>query len=464
MGRPLGPGGVADAPKAARVSPSSGTQPAKRDTLYLQVLFGIAMGVLVGVVEPEFASSLKPLGDTFVNIIKMLIAPIVFLTVALGIASVGDLRRVGRVGFKALLYFEVMTTLALLLGLLVVHLIQPGAGIHADASTLDASAVADTTHGRENTTFLQHLTGIVPSGFVSAFTSGEILQVLFVAVLFGMALASTGERGKPVLHGMEALSVVFFRIVALVMRLAPFGAFGAMAYTVGHFGFDSLLNLGKLMIGFYITALVFVIVVLGLVMRGVGLSIFQLLRYLKEELLVVLGTSSSESVLPRLMDKLEAAGCAPSVVRLVVPTGYSFNLDGTSIYLTMAAVFVAQATDTELTMRDELALLMVLLLTSKGAAAVTGGGFVTLAATLQSTHTVPVAGLSLLLGIDRFMSEARALTNLVGNAVATLVVARWEGELDLARAKRVLSEPHLAEAPIPDPVAPPPRNPPETDE
>lgn len=425
----------------------------KRDTLYLQVLFGIAMGILVGVLEPEFATGLKPLGDTFVNIIKMLIAPIVFLTVALGIASVGDLRRVGRVGLKALVYFEVMSTLALVLGLLVVHLLQPGAGIHADVSTLDTGALEATTHGREDTTLIQHLTNIVPSGFISAFTSGEILQVLFVAILFGMALASAGERGRPVLTAMESLSVVFFRIVALVMRLAPFGAFGAMAYTIGHFGFDSLFNLGKLMLGFYATALLFVLVILNGVMASIGLSIFGLLRYLREELLVVLGTSSSESVLPRLMDKLEAAGCAPSVVRLVVPTGYSFNLDGTSIYLTMAAVFVAQATDTELTMGDELGLLVVLLLTSKGAAAVTGGGFVTLAATLQSTQTVPVAGLSLLLGIDRFMSEARALTNLVGNAVATLVVARWEGELDVVRAKRVLSGPHLPAA-KPEPQEP----------
>lgn len=410
----------------------------RRDTLYLQVLFGIAMGILVGILAPDVGTALKPLGDTFVNMIKMLIAPIVFLTVALGIASVGDLKRVGRVGLKALIYFEVMTTLALVIGLMVVHLLQPGAGIHADPATLDAEALAETTHGRESTTLIQHLTGIVPTGFVSAFTSGEILQVLFVAVLFGLALTSAGKRAEPVLHGMEALSVVFFRIVALVMRLAPIGAFGAMAYTVGHFGAGSLLSLGKLMIGFYATALVFVFVVLGLVMHGIGLSIFSLLRYLKEELLVVLGTSSSESVLPQLMNKLEQAGASSGVVRLVVPTGYSFNLDGTSIYLTMAAIFVAQATGTELTLGEELALLGVLLLTSKGAAAVTGGGFVTLAATLQSTGTIPVAGLSLLLGIDRFMSEARALTNLVGNAVATLVVARWEGELDVARAQRVI--------------------------
>ncbi len=420
----------------------------KRDTLYLQVLAAIAAGVIVGVVAPDFASSLKPLGDTFVRIIKMLIAPIIFLTVGLGIASVGDLKRVGRVGLKALLYFEVMSTLALVIGLVMVHLIQPGAGIDADPSTLDAGALESTTHGRENTTFVEHLTGIVPHGFVSAFTDDEILQVLFVAILFGLALASAGPRAKPVLSGMEALSVVFFRVVALVMRLAPIGAFGAMAYTVGHFGFESLGNLAKLMMGFYATALLFVIVVLGLVLRSIGLSIFQVLRYIRAELLIVLGTSSSESVLPQLMDKLEGLGCGPSVVRLVVPTGYSFNLDGTSIYLTMAAVFVAQATNTELTWTQEAALLGVLLLTSKGAAAVTGGGFVTLAATLQSTRTVPVAGLSLLLGIDRFMSEARALTNLVGNTVATLVVAHWEGELDVVRAKRLLAQgAEAAEAP-----------------
>ena len=423
----------------AEIEPGAAAK--KRDTLYVQVLVGIALGILVGYLWPTQAQALRPLGEVFVQMIKMLIAPIVFLTVVAGIASVGDLRRVGRVGLKALVYFEVMTTFALLLGLAVVHLIEPGVGIHADAATLDTTELTARTAGHESQTFVEHLVGIVPEGFVAAFTSGEILQVLFVAVLFGVAIASMGEKGKPVLVGIESLSKVFFRIVGLVMRLAPFGAFGAMAYTIGHFGLGSLGNLAELMIGFYTTSILFVVVVLGSVCAAIRVNIFLLLRHLREELLVVLGTSSSESVLPRLMDKLEAMGCGSGVVRLVIPTGYSFNLDGTSIYLTMAAVFVAQATDTPLTFADELGLLLVLLLTSKGAAAVTGGGFVTLAATLQSTGTVPVSGLSLLLGIDRFMSEARALTNLCGNAVAALVISHWEGELDRTRLEAALRRP-----------------------
>jgi aerobic C4-dicarboxylate transport protein len=345
---------------------------------------------------------------------------------------------VGRVGLKALLYFEGMTTVALLIGLAVVHLLRPGAGMHRDASTLSTDTVEAQTHGREAMTVVQHLTNIVPESFASAFTSGEILQVLFVAVLVGLAIAAMGDKGLPALHAIDTIASVLFRVIALVMRLAPIGAFGAMAYTVGHFGVSALGNLLELMLGFYATALTFVIVGLGTVCALVGLSLFKLLRYLREELLVVLGTSSSESVLPRLMDKLEALGCASPIVRLVVPTGYSFNLDGTSIYLTMAAIFVAQATDTELTWQHEATLLLVLLLTSKGAAAVTGGGFVTLAATLQATGAIPVSGLSLLVGVDRFMSEARAITNMIGNAVATIVVSRWEGELNLEQAKRVL--------------------------
>jgi aerobic C4-dicarboxylate transport protein len=418
--------------------PPDATAKRKRDTLYLQVLVGIGLGIALGWAEPSIAESMKPLGDVFVRIVKMLIAPIVFCTVVHGIASVGDLRRVGRVGLKALGYFEGMTTVALVIGLVVVHALQPGAGIHANPAELDTTELAATTHGRESTTLVQHLTNIVPESFVSAFTSGEILQVLFIAILVGLAISALGERGKSALHGIDEISKVFFRVVALVMRLAPIGAFGAMAYTVGHFGVESLRNLLTLMVGFYATAIAFVVLGLGGVCALVGISIFRLIRYLREELLVVLGTSSSESVLPRLMDKLEHLGCGRSVVRLVIPTGYSFNLDGTSIYLTMAAIFVAQATDTQLTWEHEIALLAVLLLTSKGAAAVTGGGFVTLAATLQSTGTIPVAGLSLLLGVDRFMSEARALTNMIGNAVATVVVARWEGELDLARVRDVL--------------------------
>ena len=435
------------AAKSAKASPATRSA---HGPLYLQVLAGIVLGALLGWVRPHWGEALQPLGDVFIRMVKMLIAPIVFATVVHGIAGVGDLRRVGRVGLKALLYFEGMTTVALLIGLAVVHVLQPGAGLHSDASSLSTDAVLAQTHGREAMTFTQHLTNIVPESFASAFTSGEILQVLFVAILVGLAIAAMGEKGKPALHAIDTIAGVLFRVIALVMRLAPIGAFGAMAYTVGHFGLASLGNLLALMLGFYATALTFVVVGLGTVCALVGISLLRLLRYLREELLVVLGTSSSESVLPRLMDKLEAMGCGSGVVRLVIPTGYSFNLDGTSIYLTMAAIFVAQATDTHLTWEHEATLLLVLLLTSKGAAAVTGGGFVTLAATLQATGAIPVSGLSLLVGVDRFMSEARAITNMIGNAVATIVVARWEGELDLGRALRVLAgeDPTAASSPV----------------
>jgi len=439
----------------AALDPDAATGPPKRDRLYLYVLTGISLGALFGWLDPEHATAMKPLGDVFVKAIKMLIAPIGFTAVSPGIASAGDPKRVGRGGPKALVYFEVMTTIALLIGLAVVHLIQPGAGIHADPATMDTSQLDATTHGREAQTFVQHLVGIVPESFLGAFVGSEVLPVLFLACLFGAALAGMGERGKPALAAIDGIGFAFFKVLGIVMRAAPIGAFGAMAYTVGHFGIESLGNLMKLMLGFYATALLFVLVGLGAVCRVVGISIFSLLRYLKDELLIVLGTSSSESVLPRLMDKMTALGCGAEVVRLVVPTGYSFNLDGTSIYLTMAAIFVAQALDVPLTLGDELALLAVLLLTSQGAAAVSGGGVVTLAATLQSTGVIPVAGLSLLLGVDRFMSEARALTNMVGNAVATLAVAKWEGQLDVAQARRMLGDgPPLAASVTPPPSAP----------
>jgi aerobic C4-dicarboxylate transport protein len=443
---------ISDPDSTARSEPP----PRTRNTLYLQVLAAIVLGALLGWVRPAWGESMRPLGDVFIRMVKMLIGPIVFCTVATGIASAGDLKRVGRVGLKALIYFEVMTTIALVIGLVVVHLVEPGVGIHARADDLDAGAVASATHGREAQGIADHLIGIVPENVLGAFVSGEILQVLFLGVLAGLALASMGRRGRPALAFLEQASKVLFKVIGLVMVLAPIGAFGAMAYTIGHFGLGSLASLLRLMLAFYATALLFVFVGLGLVCRLAGVSILALLRYLREELLIVLGTSSSETVLPRLMDKLEALGCAPSIVRIVVPTGYSFNLDGTSIYLTMASVFVAQALDVELTLGDELLLLGVLLLTSKGAAAVTGGGFVTLAATLQTTHVIPVAGLSLLLGIDRFMSEARALTNLIGNSVAAIVIARWEGLFDRARADAVLgrrspppSEPPALDAPAP---------------
>ncbi len=406
--------------------------------LYVQVLVGIALGVALGAVEPELAVKLKPLGDGFVRLIKLLIGPLIFSTVAVGIAGLGDLKKVGRVGLKALLWFEALTTVALVLGLLVVTAVGPGRGLHVALSSLDTTELDKTLAGPRPTGVAGHLMAAIPESFVGAFTSGDALQVLVVAVLTGLALAGLGERGRKALHGLEEVATVCFGIVGVVMRLAPLGAFGAMAFTVGKHGLSSLGNLALLMGSFYVTALVFVFGVLGGVLALLGLNVFRLVRYLKEELLLVLGTSSSESALPSLMDKLERLGCAPSVVRLVVPTGYSFNLDGTCIYLTMAAVFVAQALDVPLTLGQQVSLLAVLLLTSKGAAGVTGSGFVTLAATLNSVGTIPVGGLGLLLGIDRFMSEARALTNLMGNAVATVVVARWEDQLDVARAKETL--------------------------
>ena len=408
-------------------------------SLYLQVLVAIVFGVLLGWRAPHVAQAMKPLGDGFVKLIKMLIAPIVFATVAGGIAGMGDLKKVGRVGAKSLLYFEVMTTVALGLGMAVVHLVKPGGNVHANAASLDTKELDATLSAPHAKGFVAHLLAMIPDSFVGAFTSGDVLQVLLLGVLTGMALASMGERGKPVLAALERGTKVLFTIVGFVMKAAPIGAFGAMAYTIGKYGVGTLGSLAKLMGTFYVTALFFVFVVLGTVLRVVlGLSIVKLVRYLREELVIVLGTSSSESALPRLMSKLEGLGAKPEVVRLVVPTGYSFNLDGTCIYLTLAALFVAQALDVQLSLVDELSLLAVLLITSKGAAGVTGSGFITLAATLAATGNVPVAGLTLLLGVDRFMSEARSLTNFVGNAVATLVVARWEDALDLEQAKGVL--------------------------
>ena len=408
-------------------------------SLYVQVLLAIALGVLLGWLRPEWGISMKPLGDGFVKLIKMLIGPIVFTTVAVGIAGMKDLKKAGRVGGKAILWFEIMSTAALLIGLTMAHVVRPGSGIHASAANMDPSALDKTLAGHHQAHGLvEHLLAIIPNTFVGAFVEGDVLQVLLLAVLMGAALASVGERAASVVKLLEQFSAGVFAIVGIVMRAAPLGAFGAMAFTIGKYGVGTLGSLAKLMGAFYVTALLFVFLVLGAVLRAMGLSIVKLVRYLREELVIVLGTSSSESALPRLMAKLEALGCSPSVVRLVVPTGYSFNLDGTAIYLTMAALFVAQALDVELSPGDEVRLLVVLLLTSKGAAGVTGSGFVTLAATLSSTGSVPVVGITLLLGIDRFMSEARALTNFIGNAVATLVVARWEKELDLEQAKRIL--------------------------
>ena len=406
--------------------------------LYAQVLVAIVAGALLGHFAPAAAVQLKPLGDAFVKLIKLVIAPLVFTTLVTGIGSVGDLRKVGRVGLKSLVYFEVVTTVALALGMLVVNVVRPGDGIHADPAKLDAGAVQGFSATAKHLTATEFILGVIPDTFVGAFTSGELLPVLLLAVLFGVAVSRLGARGKPVLELVHTVGDAVMGIVALVMRAAPLAAFGAMAFTIGRYGVGTLLSLAKLMACVYVTCAVFVLVGLGLVMRANGLRIWPLLWYLREEFLLVLGTSSSESALPRLMEKLERLGCAKPVVGLVVPAGYSFNLDGTSIYLTMAAVFIAQATDTPLTWTQQLGILGVLLLTSKGSAAVTGGGFVTLAATLAATHSLPVAGLALLIGVDRFMSEARALTNLAGNAVATMVIAKWEGELDLDQAKAEL--------------------------
>jgi aerobic C4-dicarboxylate transport protein len=410
----------------------------------VQVLIGIGLGVLLGWLAPQWAVELKPLGDGFVRLIKMLIAPIIFVTVSAGIAGMGDLKKVGRVGLKALVWFEAMTTVALIIGLLIVSIVRPGEGIHAKVEALDTSALDKTLSGPRPHGVVEHMLAMIPESFMGAFVGGEILQVLVLAILTGIALAGLGARAQSLLSGLESIATGLFAIVGVVMRLAPIGAFGAMAFTIGKYGVSALGNLALLMFSFYATALLFVLVVLGAVLRMLGLSIFKLIRYLREELVLVLGTSSSESALPTLMGKLERLGCRPEVVRLVVPTGYSFNLDGTCIYLTMAAIFVAQALDVPLSLGQEIGLLVILLLTSKGAAAVTGGGFITLAATLSSLGTIPVAGISLLLGVDRFMSEARALTNLMGNAVATIVVSRWEAALDVGKAKEELDGPKPA--------------------
>ncbi|HET7464645.1 MAG TPA: dicarboxylate/amino acid:cation symporter [Longimicrobium sp.] len=419
-------------------------------SLYFQVLCAIAAGVLLGVLAPGLGAQMKPLGDAFVRLVKMMIAPIIFCTVVTGIAGMQNMKQVGRAGGFALLYFEVVSSLALIVGLLVVNLARPGGGMHVDPRSLDAAAVANYTKPGQmqgTTDFLLH---VIPNSVVGAFAEGEILQVLLVAVLFGFALHRLGERGRAIYHGIDRVSGVLFVMVGMIMRVAPVGAFGAMAFTIGKFGVGTLLSLAGLMGAFYATCLIFVFVVLGVIARVHGFSIFQFVRYIKEELLIVLGTSSSEAVLPRMMAKLENLGAGKSVVGLVIPTGYSFNLDGTAIYLTMAAVFIAQATDTPLTLGHQLTLLAVLLLTSKGAAGVTGSGFIVLAATLSAVGSVPVAGLALILGIDRFMSEARALTNTVGNGVATLVVARWCGELDTARMRRHLGAETRAEGDRPE--------------
>ncbi len=408
-------------------------------SLYFQVICAIVIGVILGYFYPSTGEAMKPLGDGFIKLIKMIIAPIIFCTVVIGIAGMEDMKKVGKTGGYALLYFEVVSSIALLIGLVIINFVKPGVGMNIDPASLDTKALANYTKPGAMQGTTEFLLNVIPNTVVDAFAKGEILQVLLFAVMFGFALHKFGGRGTLVFDFIEKISHVLFSIVGVIMKVAPIGAFGAMAFTIGKYGISSLLQLGALMATFYTTCIVFVVFVLGAIAWYHGFSIFKFVRYIKEELLIVLGTSSSESVLPRMMAKLENLGVKKSTVGLVIPTGYSFNLDGTSIYLTMAAVFVAQATNTPMTLTQELTLLGVLLLTSKGAAGVTGSGFIVLAATLSAVGHVPVAGLALILGIDRFMSEARALTNLVGNGVATVVVGKWCGELDSARMTRVLN-------------------------
>jgi aerobic C4-dicarboxylate transport protein len=413
--------------------------------LYVQVVFAIILGVLLGVFYPAIGTSMKPLGDGFIKLIKMIIAPVIFCTVVAGIAGMQDMKKVGRVGGKALLYFEVVSTFALVIGLIVANVVKPGAGFNVDVAHLDAKSIAQYTEKAQHQSTVDFLLNIIPNTFVDAFAKGDILQVLLIAILFGTALSLLGERGRPTTKIIEDFSHAIFGVVNIVMKLAPIGAFGAMAFTIGKYGLGSLVPLAKLMGSFYLTCGLFVVVVLGTIAKLTGFSIFKFISYIKEELLIVLGTSSSESALPALMRKLEKLGCSKSVVGLVVPTGYSFNLDGTNIYMTMAALFVAQATNTELTLVQQLTILAVAMLTSKGASGITGAGFITLAATLAVVPTIPVAGMALILGIDRFMSECRALTNFVGNGVASVVVSKWENELDHERMDAVLSGHYVEE-------------------
>ena len=417
-------------------------------SLYVQVLIAIAIGIALGILYPSVGAQMKPFGDGFIKLIKMMIAPIIFCTVVLGIAGMEDMKKVGKTGGFALLYFEVMSTIALVVGLVIINILRPGAGMNVDPASLDTKAVAAYAEPGKLGSATDFILNIIPTTVVDAFAKGDILEVLFFAVLFGFALHALGGKESLVFHVIEQSSGVLFRIVGFIMKVAPLGAFGAMAFTIGAYGFGTLANLAKLMLTFYATCVVFIFIVLGIVAWLHGFSILRYLRYIKEELLIVLGTSSSEAALPSMMKRLESLGAGKQTVGLVIPTGYSFNLDGTAIYLTMAAVFIAQATNTELDIWHQIVLLAVLLLTSKGAAGVTGSGFIVLAATLSAVGTVPVAGLALILGIDRFMSEARALTNLIGNGVATLVVAKWTGDLNVDQMRERLagSVPDLTDA------------------
>lgn len=409
--------------------------------LYIQVLIGIAIGVVAGLLAPDIATKLQPLADGFIKLIKMLLAPVIFATVVLGIAKMGDIREVGKIGIRSLIYFEIVSTIALVIGLLVVNIMQPGVGMNIDPTTIDAKAIStyqQTAQAQGGA--VEFFMNIIPTTIVDAFAKGAMLQIILVAVLMGVALVQLGPKATPLVDVLDTMLQALFKIVAMIMRLAPIGAGAGVAYTIGKYGVGSLFALGHLMLGVYLTSIVFVVVVLGSVARWSGFPLLHFFRYFKDEILIVLATCSSEAVLPRMMDKLEKLGCKRSVVGLVLPTGYTFNADGTCIYLTMAAVFVAQATNTPLGFEGQLIILGVLLLTSKGSAGVAGAGFVTLAATLASFHTIPVAGLVLLLGVDRFMNEARAVVNLIGNGIATIAIAKWEGALDQTTVKAVIAE------------------------
>ncbi|MBP1313767.1 dicarboxylate/amino acid:cation symporter [Herbaspirillum huttiense F1] len=430
----------------------SAQKPPLYKSLYFQVLCAIVIGIALGHFYPSTGEAMKPLGDGFVKLIKMIIAPVIFCTVVIGIAGMEDMKKVGKTGGLALLYFEIVSTVALIIGLLLVNFLQPGVGMNVDPASLDTKSIAAYTAPGKMGSVTDFVLGIIPTSMVDAFAKGDVLQVLLVAVLFGFALHKFGGRGTLVFDFIEKISHVLFSVVGAIMKVAPIGAFGAMSFTIGKYGVGSLFSLAKLMGTFYLTCLLFIFVVLGIITRLHGFSIWKFVKYIKEELLIVLGTSSSESVLPRMLAKMENAGAKKTVVGLVIPTGYSFNLDGTAIYLTMAAVFIAQATNTPMTFVQELTLLGVLLLTSKGAAGITGSGFIVLAATLSAVGHVPVAGLALILGIDRFMSEARALTNTIGNGVATLVVAKWSGELDSERLTKVLNNETVEDAQAPEAV------------
>jgi aerobic C4-dicarboxylate transport protein len=422
-------------------------------SLFFQVLVGIVAGVVLGYVSPSHAAAARPLGDGFIKLIKMLIAPIVFSTVVVGIAQMGAMKDVGRIGLRALVYFEVVSTLALVIGLIVATILKPGSGLMIKVADVDMQAVAAYTSASQKLSATDFLMNIIPNTVVDAFSRGEILQVLLFSILFGLALLTLGERVRPLIALIEQLSAALFAIIEMLMRLAPIGAFGAMAFTVGRYGIGSLVSLGQLMAAVYLTCALFIFIVLGAIARLGGVSLLKLLRYIREEILIVAGTASSETVLPRIIEKMERLGCQKSVVGLVIPTGYSFNLDGTAIYMTMATIFIAQISGVRLSLGETLSILGLLLLTSKGAAAVTGGGFITLAATLSAIPSIPVAGLALLVGVDRFMSGARALTNLIGNAVATVVIARWDGALDVDRARNVLNGAHAtADEPPPEKV------------